>query len=128
MGSYTFSLFIGIIDLMSQNGSNIDLIDDIYFTFFACYFRMPADDYAIYQFIAHFAGKLGRFEIFLNIPYKGVGVLYRIFRILHFRFEFFYLRYKSFLFVGIFLNQSETDIFGYIALYPVFIGDLYQTG
>ena len=113
---------------MAQNGGNIDLIDDIYFTFFARYFWMPADDYAIYQFIAHFAGKLGRFEIFLNIPYEGVGALYIIFRILHFRFEFFYLRYKSFLFVGIFLNQSETDIFGHIALYPVFIGDLYQTG
>ena len=76
MGSYTFSLFIGIIDLMSQNGSNIDLIDDIYFTFFARYFRMPADYYAVYQFIAHFAGKLGRFEIFLDVPYESVGALY----------------------------------------------------
>ena len=47
MGSYTFSLFIGIIDLMSQNGSNIDLIDDIYFTLFARDLRMLADYYAV---------------------------------------------------------------------------------
>ena len=81
---------------MAQNGGNIDLIDDIYFTFLAHDFRMPADDYAIYQFIAHFAGKLGRFKILLYIPYEGVGALNRVFCILHFRFEFFYLRYKSF--------------------------------
>ena len=61
---------------MAQNGGNIDLIDDIYFTFLAHDFRMPADDYAIYQFIAHFAGKLGRFKILLYIPYEGVGVRY----------------------------------------------------
>ena len=48
---------------MSQNGSNIDLIDDIYFTLFARDLRMLADYYAVYQFIAHFAGKLGRFEM-----------------------------------------------------------------
>ena len=127
-GLIHFSLLIGIIEFMAQNGGNIDLVDDINYTLFARDFRMPADDYAIYQFIAHFAGKLGRFEIFLDIPYEGIGALNRVFRILHFRFEFFYLRYKSFLFVGIFLNQSETDIFGHIAFYPVFVGDLYQAG
>ena len=113
---------------MSQNGSNIDLIDDIYLTFLARDFRMPAYDDAVYQFIAHFAGKLGRFEIFLYVPYECIGTLYIIFRILHFRFEFFYLRYKSFLLVGIFLNQSETDIFRHMAFYPVFVGNLYQAG
>ena len=46
-GAYTFSLLIGIIDLMSQNGSNIDLIDDIYFAFFARDFRQAADYYTV---------------------------------------------------------------------------------
>lgn len=38
---------------MTQNGSNIDFIDDIYFALFACMFRMTADYYSVYQFVAH---------------------------------------------------------------------------
>ena len=43
----SLSLFIGIIELMAQNGSNIDLIDDIDFTLFARDFRMTADNNAV---------------------------------------------------------------------------------
>lgn len=63
--SYTFSLLIGIIEFMAQNGSNIDFVHDIYFTFLARDFGMPADDYAVQKFIAHFAGKLGLQDISL---------------------------------------------------------------
>ena len=63
---------------MTQNGSNIDFIDDIYFALFACMFRMTADYYSVYQFVAHLAGKFRRFEILLDVSYKVIGTLYRI--------------------------------------------------
>ena len=63
---------------MAQNGSNIDFIDDIYFALFARMFRMTADYYSVYQFVAHLAGKFRRFEILLDVSYKVIGTLYRI--------------------------------------------------
>ena len=44
---YALSLFIGIIEFITQNGSDIDLINNIHHTFFARMFRMPAYDYAV---------------------------------------------------------------------------------
>ena len=37
---YALSLFIGIIELIAQNGSNVDFIDNIYHAFLACMFRI----------------------------------------------------------------------------------------
>ena len=95
---YALSLFIGIIELIAQNGSDIDFIDDIYFTLFARMSRMPSYDYTVYQFIAHFAGKFGRFKILLYVPYKLIRALYRVrrfgkplFKLRYFRFEFLLL-------------------------------------
>lgn len=39
---YALSLFIEIIELITQNGSNIDFIDNIYHTLFARMLRMTA--------------------------------------------------------------------------------------
>ena len=39
---YALSLFIGIIELIAQNGSDIDFIDNIYHTLFASMLRMTA--------------------------------------------------------------------------------------
>ena len=44
---YALSLFIEIIELISQNGSNIDFIDNIYHALFARMLRMTAYDYAV---------------------------------------------------------------------------------
>ena len=63
---------------MTQNGSNVDFIDDIYFALFACMFRMTADYYSVYQFVAHFTGKFGCFEMLLDVPYKLIGALHCI--------------------------------------------------
>ena len=46
-GLIHFILFIGIIELMAQNGSDVNLIDDVYLALFTCDFRMPADNYAV---------------------------------------------------------------------------------
>lgn len=55
---------------MAQDKGNIDLIDNIYLTFFARDFRQAAYDDAVYQLIAHFAGKFGGFKMLLDVPYK----------------------------------------------------------
>ena len=44
---YALSLFIGIIELITQNGSNIDFIDNIYHALFTRMLRMTAYDYAV---------------------------------------------------------------------------------
>ena len=44
---YALPLFIGIIELIAQNRSYINFIDDIYHAFFTRMFRMPAYDYAV---------------------------------------------------------------------------------
>ena len=44
---YALSLFIGIIELIAQNGSNIDFIDNIYHPLFASMLRMTAYDYTV---------------------------------------------------------------------------------
>ena len=44
---YALSLFIGIIELIAQNGCDIDFIDDIYHALFARMFRMTAYDYTV---------------------------------------------------------------------------------
>ena len=44
---YALSLCIGIIELIAQNGSDIDFIDNIYHALFANMFRMPAYDYTV---------------------------------------------------------------------------------
>ena len=44
---YALLLCIGIIELIAQNGSNVDFIDDIYHALFARMFRMPAYDYTV---------------------------------------------------------------------------------
>ena len=41
---YALSLCIRIIELIVQNGSDVDFIDNINLTFSARMFRMPADD------------------------------------------------------------------------------------
>ena len=75
--SYTFSLFF---ELMPQNGSNIDFVDDIDLAFFSGYALRASYDDPPYQFITHFAGQRRRFEIFLYVPYKVIGALYRALR------------------------------------------------
>lgn len=68
------------IKFEAQNGSNIDFVDDIDLAFFSGYALRAAYDDPLYQFIAHFAGQRRRFEIFLYVPYKIIGALYRALR------------------------------------------------
>ena len=44
---YALSLFIGIIELIAQNGCDIDFIDDIYHPLFTRMLRMPADYHTV---------------------------------------------------------------------------------
>ena len=44
---YALSLFIGIIELIAQNRSDIDFIDNIYHAIFARMLRMPAYYYTV---------------------------------------------------------------------------------
>ena len=44
---YALSLFIGIIELIAQNGSDIDFIDNIYHALFTRMLRIPSYDYTV---------------------------------------------------------------------------------
>ena len=77
--TYAFSLFNGIIEFVAQDGYNIDFINDVDFALLSRNFGQAADYYTVYQFIAHFASKFGSLKIFLYVPYKFIGTLYRVF-------------------------------------------------
>lgn len=94
------------IEFVSQNGSNIDFINNIYLAFFTRMFRMPADDNAVYQLITHFSGKLRYLKIFLDIPYKVIGTLYRVCRFGQPRFRFRNFGFQPFLLFGILLDTA----------------------
>lgn len=113
---------------MTQNGSNVDFIDDIYFALFACMFRMTADYYSVYQFVAHLAGKFRRFEILLDVSYKVIGTLYRIRCFSQSLFKFRDFVFQSFLLVGIHLYEADTDIFRHFAFQSVLISKLHKAG
>ena len=73
---------------MTQNGSYIDFIHDIYLALFSCRLRRSSDNDSVYQFVAHFTGKFGRFEVFFDVPYKLIRALYCVFRFCKFCFYF----------------------------------------
>ena len=78
--TYAFSLFNGIIEFVAQNGYNIDFINDVDFAILSRNFRQAANDYAVYQLIAHFASKFRRLKIFFDVSNKFICALYRVFR------------------------------------------------
>ena len=113
---------------MTQNGSYIDFIHDIYLALFSCRLRRSSDNDSVYQFVAHFTGKFGRFEVFFDVPYKLIRALYCVFRFCKFCFYFCDVSFQLFLLVGVFLYKADADIFGHFSFYPVFVSDLHKTG
>ena len=75
---------------MTQNGSNIDFVYDIYFTLSSCRFWRSSDDDTVNQFVAHLSGKFRGFKVLLDIPYKLVGALYSIRRFCEPLFKHFF--------------------------------------